>query len=257
MWTSSETAMQNCLLRLFLESFHYFFLTLVIFSTQLDGQEVHSYQRNNGTISHKISCGSMVYPIRVYTVLIATFVILRRKWELRGKIFRTMRVQNTKMEKRGAILLTFCNDHLQMHCIYLANTFRNYFRLKLSTISGCCPQWLVFSKICFTKSCKDAMNTWGGQIMGALLNVFFNDYNGLEDRFLIDGKLVQGKLLKKVNPRHLKWPTEKWAFTKIKPRMGRKNIPTQENDKTISPKIFLTKYGIPEKGIHCVNCNFS
>ena len=54
----------------------------------------------------------MVYPKRVYIVLIETLVILRRKWELRGKIFRTMRVQNTKMEKRGAILLNFCNDYL-------------------------------------------------------------------------------------------------------------------------------------------------
>ena len=46
------------------------------------------------------------------------------------------------------------------------------------------------------------MNIWGGQIMGALFNVFFNDCNGPEGRFLIDGKLVQGKLLKKANPRH-------------------------------------------------------
>ena len=39
--------------------------------------------------------------------------------------------------------------------------------------------------------------------------------------------------------------------------MGGKYIPTKENDYTISPKMFLQKYGIPEKGIHCVNCNFS
>ena len=37
------------------------------------------------------------------------------------------------------------------------------------------------------------MNKEGGKIMGALFNVFFNDYNGSEDNFLIDGKLVQGK----------------------------------------------------------------
>ena len=34
------------------------------------------------------------------------------------------------------------------------------------------------------------MNKEGGQITGALFNVFFNDYNGSEDNFLIDGKLV-------------------------------------------------------------------
>ena len=38
--------------------------------------------------------------------------------------------------------------------------------------------------------------------------------------------------------------------------MGRKNIPTQENDKTLSSKIFVRNDGIPEKDIHCVNCNF-
>ena len=136
----------------------------------------------------------MVYPKRVYIVLIETLVILRRKLELRGKISRTMRVQNTKMEKKGAILLNFCNDHLQIHRIYLANTFRDYFRLKLSTSSGRCPERLVFSKICFIKSCKDATNIQEGQIMGALFNVFFNDYNGPEERFLIDGKFKENCL---------------------------------------------------------------
>ena len=50
---------------------------------------------------------------------------------------------------------------------------------------------------------------------------------------------------------------EKRTFTKIKLRMGGKYVPTQENDETILPKMFWRKYGIPEKGIHCVNCNFS
>ena len=39
--------------------------------------------------------------------------------------------------------------------------------------------------------------------------------------------------------------------------MGEKYIPTQENVETVSPKMFLRKYGIPEKGMHCVNCNYS
>ena len=39
--------------------------------------------------------------------------------------------------------------------------------------------------------------------------------------------------------------------------MDKKYIPTKENDEIISPKMFLRKYGILEKGIYCVNCNFS
>ena len=37
--------------------------------------------------------------------------------------------------------------------------------------------------------------------------------------------------------------------------MGGKYIPTQENDQTLLPKMFLRKYGIPEKGIHFLNFN--
>ena len=39
--------------------------------------------------------------------------------------------------------------------------------------------------------------------------------------------------------------------------MCEKYIPTQENVETISPKMFLGKYCIPENGVHCVNCTFS
>ena len=83
-----------------------------------------------------------------------------------------------------------------------------------------------------------------------------NDHKGTEENFLIDGKLVPGKLLKTLNERILKWATDKQVFTKMKGRMGRKYIPTLENDETILPKMFLRKYGIPEKSIHFVNCNF-
>ena len=64
---------------------------------------------------------------------------------------------------------------------------------------------------------------------------------------------MRGKILKKLNERILKWPTEKRAFTKIKPRMCEKYIPTQENVE----EVFLRKYCITENGIHCVNCTFS
>ena len=57
-------------------------------------------------------CESMVYLKRVYIVVIATLVIPRGKWELRRNIFRTMRVQNTKKEKRCESLLNFCDHHL-------------------------------------------------------------------------------------------------------------------------------------------------
>ena len=66
-----------------------------------------------------------------------------------------------------------------------------------------------------------------------------------------------GKLMNKLNERIKKRSTEKRAFIKIKPRIDGKFIPTKENNDAISPKMFLQKYGIPEKGIHCVNCNFS
>ena len=39
--------------------------------------------------------------------------------------------------------------------------------------------------------------------------------------------------------------------------MDKKYIPTKESDEIISPKMFLRKYRILEKGIYCVNCNFS
>ena len=120
----------------------------------------------------RCSRGSMVYLKRIYIALIATLVILRRKWELPKNIFRTMRVQNEKKEKGAASLLNFCNDHLEIHCIYLVNTFKGYFRLKLSRTCGGCPQWLTFSKNFSIKSCKDAMSIWGGQFMGAISNSF-------------------------------------------------------------------------------------
>ena len=39
--------------------------------------------------------------------------------------------------------------------------------------------------------------------------------------------------------------------------MSKKYIPRKGNNDTISPKMFLYKFVIPEKGIYCVNCNFS
>ena len=53
-------------------------------------------------------------------------------------------------------------------CVY-----RGYFRIKLSPISGCCPQGLIFFKTLFyQKNCKEVMNIWGGEIRGALFNFF-------------------------------------------------------------------------------------
>ena len=53
----------------------------------------------------------------------------------------------------------------------------------------------------------------------------------------------------------MKWLTEKRAYTKIKPRKCGRYIGTKENDDTISPKMFLQKYGIAKEGIHCLSCN--
>ena len=71
------------------------------------------------------------------------------------------------------------------------------------------------------------------------------------------GKTQQGKLMTKLNERILKWPTEKRAFTKIKPRKSGKHIGTKENDDKISPKMYLRKYGIPEEGLYFLSCEFS
>ena len=68
-------------------------------------------------------------------------------------------------------------------------------------------------------------------------------------------KLDQGKLMMKLNERIMKWLTEKRAYTKIKPRKCGRYIGTKENDDTISPKMFLQKYGIAKEGIHCLSCN--
>ena len=51
--------------------------------------------------------------------------------------------------------------------------------------------------------------------------------------FLINGKLVQGRLLKKLSNRISNWPKEKRTFTKLRPRIGGKYISSQENDETI------------------------
>ena len=56
---------------------------------------------------------------------------------------------------------------VKLHLIWSMefNTFRGYFRLKLSPTSGCCPQWLIFFKnLFYQKNCKEAMNIGGGQI---------------------------------------------------------------------------------------------
>ena len=51
--------------------------------------------------------------------------------------------------------------------------FRVYFRLKLSPTSRCCPGWPIFFKnLFYQNSCKEAMNMGGGQIRGALFNIF-------------------------------------------------------------------------------------
>ena len=69
-------------------------------------------KENHETVSPKMFMWNMVYPKRVYIVLIATLVILKGIWELRRNIIRTIRVQNEKIKKGGASLLNFCNDHL-------------------------------------------------------------------------------------------------------------------------------------------------
>ena len=50
---------------------------------------------------------------------------------------------------------------------------------------------------------------------------------------LINGKLEQGRLLKKLSNRIWNWPTEKWTFTQLRPRIGGIYISSQENDETL------------------------
>ena len=50
---------------------------------------------------------------------------------------------------------------------------RDYFRIKLSLTSGCCPRWLIFFKnLFYQNNCKEAMDIRGGQIRGALFMFF-------------------------------------------------------------------------------------
>ena len=59
------------------------------------------------------------------------------------------------------------------HRRYSVKKRQDLFMYKLSPISGRCPQWLVFFKnLFYQNNCKEAMNTGGGQIRGALFNCF-------------------------------------------------------------------------------------
>ena len=65
---------------------------------------------------------------------------------------------------------------IKSHELLTKLSYRDYFRLKLSPTSGCCPQWLIFFKnLFYQNNCKDAMNTGGSQIRGALFNFFCSE----------------------------------------------------------------------------------
>ena len=65
-------------------------------------------------------------------------------------------------------------------------------------------------------------------------------YGGPAQNFVVKGKTQQGKLITKVNERILKWPTEKRAFTKIKPR---KSEWWQDLPKNVPVKVWYNRRG--------------
>ena len=91
-----------------------------------------------------------------------------------------IKILTLKKTPQDIIILHICttNDNHMMYGSWdmehnRTNPARVYFRLKLSSISRCCPQWLIFFKLLFYENnYKEAMKIGGGQIKGALFNCF-------------------------------------------------------------------------------------
>ena len=81
----------------------------------------------------------------------------------------------SKLLNNPLVSCSFINLIFHYHTLHILMKVlvRGYFRLKLSSTSGCCPWWFIFFKnLFYQKKRKEAMNIGGGQISGTLFNFF-------------------------------------------------------------------------------------